>query len=86
MTPGKRVRQIMRQERERTADLVAALDAGLAEDVMGLFMALQGAVNQYVGACDRTLDRRVLTTALDLARDEAGRIARQLDAAGLTPE
>lgn len=85
MTPGQRIREIMREERERTAEQVAALDPRIAEDVLDLFMAVQKTVNQFVGERDRVIDRSVLATVLDLTRDEISRIAKRLDDAGLTP-
>jgi hypothetical protein len=87
MTPGQRIRQIQSEERERTVDAIAALDADeqVREDIARVFAVVQQAVNAFVGAEDRILDARIVPTALGLTIDELERVYKRLSDEGLTP-
>lgn len=88
MTPGQRINHIMHEEREATADRVAALPLTQSQqdDVARVYMAIQRAVNQWVQAEDRTMDARIIPAALTLAADEIQRVYARLASEGLTSD
>lgn len=88
MTRGERIRQIMREEREATGEAIAAspLPDPVKSDAVDVFMAIQAAINAWIGGQDRTIDHRVMQAACRLMAGELERVYARLSAEGLTAE
>lgn len=83
-TKGERIRAIMAEERQTTMRRVEGEPH--ADDIMGIWLATQDAINAYVQREDRTLPVAVTLAALRVQADEIERINARLVVEGLAPE
>lgn len=83
MTPIQQIREIMREERERSMESIYRLP--FSDDAVPLWQSIQTAINNCVGERDRVIDARAVPAVLDLMGDEMRRIAKRLIDAGLAP-